>query len=51
MSQVHITVEYEEMVSLLSKDRNEAFAALMKKVLDAFLLAVFGKYNFPHFGS
>lgn len=39
MSQVHITVEYEEMVSLLSKDRNEAFAALMKKVLDAFLLA------------
>ncbi|NLG03593.1 MAG: IS256 family transposase [Clostridia bacterium] len=39
MSQVHITVEYEEMVSLLSKDRNEAFAVLMKKVLDAFLLA------------
>lgn len=39
MSQVHITVEYEEMVALLSKDRNEAFAALMKKVLDAFLLA------------
>lgn len=39
MSQVNITVEYEEMVSLLSKDRNEAFAALMKKVLDAFLLA------------
>jgi hypothetical protein len=32
MSQVHITVEYEEMASLLSKDRNEAFAALMKKV-------------------
>ncbi len=39
MSQVNITVEYEEMVALLSKDRNEAFAALMKKVLDAFLLA------------
>lgn len=39
MSQVNITVNYEEVIALLSKDRNEAFAFLMKKVLDAFLLA------------
>ena len=39
MSQVNITVNYEEVIALLSKDRNEAFAHMMKKVLDAFLLA------------
>lgn len=39
MSQVNITINYEEVIALLSKDRNEAFAHLMKKVLDAFLLA------------
>lgn len=39
MSQVHITVDYEEVVALLSKERNEAFQYLMEKVLNAFLLA------------
>lgn len=39
MSQVNITVNYQEVLALLSKDRSEAFAYLMKKVLDAFLLA------------
>lgn len=39
MSQVNITVEYEEMVALFSKERNEAFAYLMEKILNAFLLA------------
>lgn len=39
MSQVNITVDYEEVVALLSKERNEAFGYLMEKVLNAFLLA------------
>ena len=39
MSQVNITVDYEEMVALLSKDRNEAFGYLMEKILNAFLMA------------
>jgi len=39
MSQVNITINYDEVIALLSKDRNEAFAHLMKKVLDAFLIA------------
>ena len=39
MSQVNITVDYEEVVALFSKERSEALAYLMKKILDAFLLA------------
>lgn len=39
MSQVNITVNYEEVVALFSKDKNEAFAYLMEKILNAFLLA------------
>jgi transposase-like protein len=39
MSQVNITVDYKEVVALLSKERNEAFGYLMEKVLNAFLLA------------
>ncbi len=39
MSQVHITVDYEEVVALLSKERKEAFQYLMEKILNAFLLA------------
>ncbi|HWQ80540.1 MAG TPA: hypothetical protein VN381_17065 [Anaerovoracaceae bacterium] len=39
MSQVNITVNYEEVVALLSKERNEAFGYLMEKILNAFLLA------------
>ena len=39
MSQVNITVNYEEVVALFSKERNEAFAYLMEKILNAFLLA------------
>ena len=39
MSQVNITVDYEEVVALFSKERNEAFAYLMEKILNAFLLA------------
>ncbi len=39
MSQINITVNYEEVVALLSKDRNEAFGYLMEKILNAFLMA------------
>lgn len=39
MSQVNITLDYEEVVALFSKERNEAFAYLMEKILNAFLLA------------
>lgn len=39
MSQVNITLNYEEVVALFSKDKNEAFAYLMEKILNAFLLA------------
>ena len=39
MAQVNITVNYEEMVALFSKERSEAFTYLMEKVLNAFLLA------------
>ena len=39
MSQVNITVKYEEVVELFSKDRGEAFAYLMEKILNEFLLA------------
>jgi len=39
MSQVNITVDYEEVVALFSKERNEALAYLMEKILNAFLLA------------
>lgn len=39
MSQVNITVNYEEVVALFSKNTNEAFAYLMEKILNAFLLA------------
>ncbi len=39
MSQVNITVNYEEVVALFSKDKNEGFAYLMEKILNAFLLA------------
>jgi putative transposase len=39
MSQVNITVDYEEVVALLSKEREEAFRYLMEKILNAFLLA------------
>ena len=39
MSQVNITVDYEEVVALFSKERNEAFAYLMERILNAFLLA------------
>lgn len=39
MSQVNITINYEELIALFSKERNEAFAYLMEKTLNAFLLA------------
>lgn len=39
MSQVNITVNYEEVIALLSKDRNEAFGYLMERILNEFLLA------------
>ncbi len=39
MSQVNITVDYEEVLALFSKERNEALAYLMEKILNAFLLA------------
>lgn len=39
MSQINITVDYQEMVALFSKDHSEAFAYLMEKILNAFLLA------------
>ncbi len=39
MSQVNITVDYKEVVALFTKERNEAFAYLMEKILNAFLLA------------
>jgi putative transposase len=39
MSQVNITIDYDEVVALFSKERNEAFAYLMEKILNAFLLA------------
>ena len=39
MSQVNITVNYEGVVALFSKEKNEAFAYLMEKILNAFLLA------------
>lgn len=39
MSQVNITLNYEELVALFSKERNESFTYLMEKVLNAILLA------------
>jgi putative transposase len=39
MSQINITLEYEELVDLFTKDKNEAFAYLAKKILDEVLLA------------
>jgi transposase-like protein len=39
MSQVNITINYEEVVSLFLKEKNEAYAYLMEKKLNAFLLA------------
>lgn len=39
MSQVNLTVDYEEVVALLSKDHKEAFGYLMEKILNAFLQA------------
>lgn len=39
MTQVNITINYDEMVDLFSKERSEAFAYLMEKILNAFLLA------------
>jgi putative transposase len=39
MSQVNIAIDYDEVVALFSKERNEAFAYLMEKILNAFLLA------------
>jgi putative transposase len=39
MSQVNITIDYKEVVALFSKSNNEAFAYLMEKILNAFLLA------------
>lgn len=39
MSQVNITINYEEVVSLFLKEKNEAYAYLMEKNLNAFLLA------------
>lgn len=39
MSQVNITINYEEVVALFSKDKGEGFAYLMEKILNAFLLA------------
>ncbi|HML38503.1 MAG TPA: IS256 family transposase [Bacillota bacterium] len=39
MSQVNITVDYKEVVALFSKGNNEAYAYLMEKILNAFLLA------------
>ncbi len=39
MFQANFTITYDEMIDLLSKDRNEAFALMMKKIFDAFLIA------------
>jgi len=39
MSEVNLTINYEEVVSLFTKDHNEAFGYLMEKILNAFLLA------------
>jgi putative transposase len=39
MSQINITLNYQEALDLFSKDRNEAFAILMQKTLNAILLA------------
>ena len=39
MSQINITLEFNELVELFTKDRNEAMACLLKKVLDAVLIA------------
>ena len=39
MSQVNLTVNYEEVVALFSKGHSEAFGYLMEKILNAFLLA------------
>lgn len=39
MSQINITLSFEELVGLLFKGTNEAFGTLMKETLDAFLLA------------
>ena len=39
MSEVNLTLNYEEVVALFSKEKNEAFAYLMEKILNAFLLA------------
>lgn len=39
MPQVNLTLDREEVVALFLKERNEAFAYLMEKILNAFLLA------------
>jgi hypothetical protein len=39
MTQVNITINYEEMIALFSKERSEAFAYLMEKILNALLIA------------
>jgi Transposase and inactivated derivatives len=39
MSQINITLEFNELVELFTKDRNEAMACLLKKALDAVLIA------------
>ena len=39
MSQINFTLNYDEVVALFLKEKNEAFAYLMEKILNAFLLA------------
>ena len=39
MSQINITLNYQEALDLFSKDRNEAFAILIQKTLNAVLSA------------
>jgi len=39
MSQINITLEFNGLVELFTKDRNEAMACLLKKALDAVLIA------------
>jgi hypothetical protein len=34
MPQINITVNYEEVVALFSKERNKAFAYLMEKMIN-----------------
>ena len=36
MSQINITLNYQEALDLFSKDRNEAFVILIQKTLNAF---------------